>query len=250
MRRRQAEPLVVSGHRLGWPVRVPRSARFVEKHASQGYLYGDLVHASGKLYVGWSLHGGDPAPIVIEIPYDARGRRHGVERTRHPNGQVEWQVRWVQGQMDGPARQFDEGGRCLVASRFVRGTGLDVWVGCSCVTEVRAMRNSVPHGFETWGHPSSPWEENHWIDGLPAGITRRWSGDKLEPGHPKFLVEAEEVSATDYSRARHKDPRLPPYRKDDNLRGRSLPKGLTRVWLRPDIRAKLMKPPELDGDIC
>lgn len=235
----------VKGTRLVWPSRVPFEARYTETGRNEGSVSGDLLYDAGKMHVAWSLGGA----VLSECPFDRRGLRHGLELSRHENGAVEWQVPWVRGSMHGLAQQFDQDGRVLYRSRFNRGTGVDLWVQGSEIVEFREIEDNERHGLERWGHPRLPYEEAFYLRGKRAGVFRRWTGADMEGGYPKFFVDDEEVSKTEYSRARRRREELPAYSPVENGRARPMHRPFRSIWLRKDVRAALMKVPSVDDVI-
>ena len=241
----RAAPKTVKGTRLAWPDGVPANAQFAETMRNDACVTGEFVYESGKTQVTWALEGF----VLWECPFDRRGRRNGFEVSRFPNGAAEWQVRWVRGSMHGSAQQFDEGGRVLYRCRFHRGTGLDLWVQGSEIVELREVRNNERHGLERWGHPRLPYEESFFLRGRRAGVFRRWNGLGLEPGFPKFFVDDEEVATADYLRVRTRRRELPVFLPVENWRVRPVHPALGDVWLRKDVRAALMRTPDVDDVI-
>jgi hypothetical protein len=191
------------------------------------------------MHVTWGLDGA----VLIECPFDRRDLRHGMELSRHWNGVIEWQVRWVHGAMHGSAQQFDEKGQVLCRSPFRRGSGVDIWVQGSEIVEFREFLENQRHGIERWGHPLLPHEEAHYHRGRKTGIHRLWSAMALDDGYPKFFIDDQEVSKEAYRRIRAKRPALPAYRVADDWRARRLPKVFSAIWLRKEIRTALMKVP-------
>lgn len=228
--------LIVSGRRLVWPARVPPLAAFHAVGHNDACVWGEFKFAGGAAQIAWSRAG----KIMSEKYLDAKGRGHGLEVSRTFEGAIEWQVPWVHGQMHGIARQFDDLGRTLVRTRFVHGTGVDVWVNCGCVSEVREMVDGVPHGVIRWGHPLLPSEEDFYFEGKRCGPLRRWVGDRLEDGFPKFYLDDEEVTRAVYLRARTLRPLLQRYSRIDDERRRELHPALGRVWLRKEVRTNVM----------
>lgn len=229
----------LAGERLVWPGSVVRSARFEEFGRNEASIWGQFTYEGGKAQIAWSTAGN----VLSERYFDAHGRAHGMEVSRHEDGSVEWQVPWVHGQMHGIARQFDESGRELFRTRFVRGSGIDLWVQANEIVELREYKDSMPHGMERWGHPLLPYEEGYFLRGQRAGVFRRWIGSALEAGYPRYFVDDEEVSRPEYLRARRLRPELPAYRRENDRRGRSMHSGLLHTWLRKGVRAKLMRKP-------
>jgi hypothetical protein len=237
--RQDGARLSVDGLVLQWPDGVPPGARFEPMGAAGGTLQGVLRHKRGAARVTWALQ--DDAfnragTLMLVSRLDREGRLHGLATEHLGDGAVHWRVPWVRGQMHGVARQLDENGSILVRSRFIRGTGVDVWAsGCGRwgVSEVREMRDSKPHGVTLWGHPRLPWEEEFYIRGLRTGVFRRWKGLVLEPGYPEYFLDGHQVSRADYVRARRRRPELVPDRRADDARPRPLLRALRRSGSAP-----------------
>jgi hypothetical protein len=230
----------LAGKSLVWPSSVVRSARFEELGRNEVSIWGQFIYEGGKAQIAWSIAG----DVLSERYFDANGRAHGMEVSRYEDGAVEWQVPWVRGQMHGIARQFDESGRELFRARFVRGSGIDLWVQANEIVELRECKDSVPHGVERWGHPLLPYEEGYFIRGKRAGVFRRWIGSELETGYPRYFIDDEEVSRKEYLQTRRRRPELPASRRKDDRRGRSMHSGLLYIWLRKEVRANLMRTPK------
>lgn len=168
--------------------------------------------------------------------FDEQGKQHGLERERREDGTVEWQVPWVHGQMHGIARQRDAKGRDLFRSLFVRGTGFDLWICSSLISEVRHHRKSLLDGLERWGHPAMPDEEGHYLRGKRNGVFRRWTEETLKRGYPQFFLDDEEVSLARYVRAQRTKSELKPYLPTEDSRPRKIPWSPQRVWLCREVR--------------
>lgn len=232
-------PTRVNGTGLSWPKRVPPGASFKETLRNEGCVSGEFLLESGKMHVVWSLDG----TVLSECPFDRNGLRHGLELSRHGNGLVEWQVRWVHGFMHGSANQFDEKGHVLCRSPFRHGSGIDVWVQSNEVVEFRELIENKRQGVERWGHPMLPYEEAYYHRGQKVGIHRRWNATVLEEGYPKFFVDDAEVSKETYRHVRAKRMELPAYRIAEDSRVRRLPATFRDIWLQKEIRAALVKRP-------
>lgn len=184
--------------------------------------------------------------VTTTFERDALDRNHGKVQefdafVRGPR--VEYESTWVHGQLHGIARQYDDQGRTLSRSRFVHGTGIDVWCDNEGVQEYREFVASVPHGLERWGHPARPHEESHFIRGLRCGVTRSWRDGALEPGFPHYFLDGDQVPRATYVRARRSRPELHPDVRAEDAPERDLPDGLRGVWVRKKLRASLDHPP-------
>lgn len=234
MRRRR---FLYQGRSYALPLGIPIDALFVEARRNEGCIQGQFFYGGRKAQVAWSRAG----RLLSERYFNRDGRAHGMEVSRFENGSIEWQVRWVSGQMHGLARQFSVKGRPLSRSRFQKGKGLDVWITNGELSELRELHGSVPHGVERWGDPSYPEEEGHYLNGKRAGIFRRWRGVHLEKGFPQYFVDGDEVSRAKYLRERLRNPKLPPDRRKDDSRTRPLHPGLKHVWVAPAIRKRAIR---------
>jgi antitoxin component YwqK of YwqJK toxin-antitoxin module len=127
------------------PRSIPRGARALPVDGSPrgaDYFVGDrriariYYHPTGA--VEWETH------------YDEQGRLHGLERQQFEDGRTMYRARWAHGLQVGLQQQWDEEGRLLVATRFVRGTGLDLWFDCGRLCESREYVHGRRQGAERW----------------------------------------------------------------------------------------------------
>lgn len=161
-----------------------------------------------------------------EMYFDDAGVRHGVERYGHENGRIKWQSRWRHGVQIGKQEQWDEEGNLICATRFVRGTGADLWFSGEgdILSEERHFEGGVRHGVERWWYDENRvWHEIEYKDSLEHGIERRWNGDRLERGYPRYFLVGERVTRRAYERARRTDPTLRPRTAEDDRPFRPLP---------------------------
>ena len=186
------------------------SAGFCGEATTRGRIVAQLA---------WATDG----KLLYEKPFDADGRPDGLEIEYDDAGRVLWLAHWVAGEMHGPAMQFDTEGLPVVVTEFVHGRGVDVWVNCGRVTEMRTTYNGIPDGLVRWGDPTLPNEEEYFARGRRHGIFRSWTGGSLPSGYPKFYVDVSEVSREAYLSARVTDPTLPPYDESDDANARSMP---------------------------
>ncbi len=223
-----------------WPPGVPARAELKLIGRNEVSVWGEFALAGHRIaQVVWGPKGG----LLSERHFDAKGRPHGLEISRHEDGSVEWQVPWVRGQMHGVARQRDSKGHDLYRSRFFRGAGVDLWVLGDAITEFREHSNNQLHGIERWGHPLWPHEEGHYLGGKRAGIFRRWKGATLEKGYPRYFVDDQEVNSTRYVQVWRLRAELPRDLRGDDHRDRQLPPSLQLVWLRKEVRERLVRKP-------
>lgn len=216
------------------PSAVPADASYEERWRDENGASGLFRWPEGRADVLWQSNG----RIGHVRFFDANGVATGFETEHDERGRITWEVPWVKGQMHGFARQFNGHGHELMRSRFIKGTGLDVYVTCGAVNEVREIANGVPHGIERWGHPLRPWEEALWFEGERC-IVRQWEGESLKQGFPQFFVAHQQVTRAVYERARKRRPALPKYLADGDRRERSVLSSLNLVKLRDDIRKRL-----------
>jgi hypothetical protein len=184
-------------------------------HSMGNYLTGDYVVDGRRVAtITWSATG----QIEWERRFDAEGRPHGTECYRYPDGQPAHIARWVHGLQHGWQEHRGEDGGLLARTRFVRGTGLDLWWDDGVLTESRSYRDGRLHGVERWWHSRTlVWCELYWFAGLQHGIERHWNlHHRLARGYPKFFVRGEQVSRRAYLRASAVDPTLSPYRNADD----------------------------------
>jgi hypothetical protein len=185
-------------------------------------------------WVHWSPEG----RVNWERTFDAKGRKHGVERYRHDDGRVSYEVRWKHGLRHGKAQQWDERGRLVLETTFRDGTGTDVWWCGGILAEVRAYRSGKLHGIEQWwATKKTVFVEGSWFEGRKHGVWRMW-GDagNLEGGGPHFYVRGKRVSRAEYLATRERDPSLGPYRAEDDAP--------TRVMGAEASRTQRARPPE------
>jgi antitoxin component YwqK of YwqJK toxin-antitoxin module len=169
--------------------------------------------------LAWSPEG----KLLHEKAFGPDGRPNGLEIQYDGAGRVIWCARWVAGEMHGMAMQFDDEGLPVIATPFVHGDGVDVWIACGEVSEVRATHNGIPHGLVRWGNPTKPDEEGYFANGKRHGIFRCWEGDVMESGYPAFYVNDNQVSEDRYRAACDVDCSLPPYNESEDTNERSMP---------------------------
>ena len=170
------------------------------------------------------VHWGEGGVCEWEQHFDDQGKLHGVELYRHESGRIKWKARWMHGLQHGWTRQWAEDGELVSETRFVRGTGVDVWCDRSMVSEVRQMRDGDLDGLEQWwADARRVWLEGHWSRGEEHGIWREWNAaSRLRRGFPRYFVHGEQVPRRAYLRAIASDPTLPRPRKGDDCPGRKL----------------------------
>lgn len=212
------------------PRGVPREAEERNVQVRPPYVTADYF--LGGRQVAWVLW--EEGRVESEKYFDEQGRQHGVERYRHANGRVKWESRWKHGLLHGKTRQWDEKGTLLLETRFVRGTGIDVWWDGGTVSEVREMKDGRLHGLERWGTPRRVYIEKSWFEGWEHGIWREWnSHGRLSRGFPRYYVHGVRVTRRAYLSACARDPTLPRYiPRDDRPARTPLPAALAAVSRR------------------
>ncbi|NMO17387.1 hypothetical protein HPC49_06550 [Pyxidicoccus fallax] len=185
------------------------------KRASEFWLDGACV---GRAY--WNPDGTpnvatglrDGAPVGYQIEYHDHGFLYAEP--------------FVDGLHQGWAKQYGRRGRLLLMSPFKRGTGTDYWCDeKGRLAEEHPLVAGKPSGWERWWweDQQTVYSETHWHAGEWHGITRHWTGGKLDRGYPKFFIHQEQVSKRAYLAAARTDPTLPPYRPEDDSPERPLP---------------------------
>ncbi len=230
-------------HGKRWPGRrglprpsIPSSAREKvtelysggNKSRSEFWLGGHLV---GVVVWSYDADGKTPVPGIAWGVRKGRPDGYRVSCEWRPN--VGWYVEYaepfVDGLLHGWAKQYTPRGKLLMASPFVRGTGIDFWCfdsGALC--EEHPSVAGANSGCERWWVEANDTiaEERWWRENQVHGIVREWNWRKgrLKPGFPKFFVRNKEVLKATYLNARQRDSTLVEYRKADDKPERPLPK--------------------------
>lgn len=207
------------------PARIPRGAKEIvvarypsgAKQRTEHRHRGDLV-----VEVSWEENGN---------PYCAwrhrAGKRHGPQVEWWENGQVSFIEPWVDGVAHGVARHYDEEGKLLLETRYVRGTGVDLW--CDLQSRTLSEETRIEGGNlreRRWWNPDerTVHAEEHYAGGQEHGIFRQWNDrGRLRRGFPRYLVRGERVDKRTYVRMAREDASLPPYRAKDDEPRRKLP---------------------------
>ena len=177
------------------------------------------MHGRVVAQLAWSPEG----KLLLEKPFAADGRPAGLEVEYDDAGRVIWLAHWVAGEMHGPAMQFDTDGLPVIVTEFVHGRGIDIWMSCGRVSEVRTTYNNIPDGLVRWGDPTRPDQEESFAAGKRHGIFRSWDRGRLQAGYPMFYVDDLEVTREAYLSACAADCPLPPYNESDDSNERSMP---------------------------
>lgn len=200
---------------------ISKGARIIVKGRNENGLWGEALAGSRRLAkLNWSADG----KLLHEMQLDDAGRGHGFETERDHCSRIIWCAQWVHGAIHGPVMQFDEDGRPVSVTHFVRGSGTDIWITCGKVSEIREIQKGKLHGLMRWGDPERPRDEGYFVRGKRHGIFREWKPDgKLRPRFPHFYLSDEKVTRTVYERARSKDPSLIDYDPRDDSNRRTTP---------------------------
>jgi hypothetical protein len=205
---------------------IPRGARerVIERHASgvkarsQFYvdrkLVGEMLwDQDGERATGWGIRD---------------GKKHG-RCVEWINGKVIYLETYANGLLNGIARHWDEDGMLLLETRYVRGTGVDLWCDyhhCRTLAEETRLRDGDRHGFSRNWHSDgrTVFTEEHYFKGLEHGIFRRWNDRKrLCRTFPRYFIHGERVNRRTYLRRAQVDETLPRWRTHDNNPRRPLP---------------------------
>jgi antitoxin component YwqK of YwqJK toxin-antitoxin module len=184
--------------------------------------------------VGWRSY--DPEGRLVTETALKDGKKHGRAIDYYDNGRIHFVEPYFEGMMHGTAKQYDARGRIIGTYKMKHGTGYDIWRnqfgGPNYVSEIRPMRDGLPHGFEWWLNEDqlSVYEEKHWFNGKWHGIEREWNfRNKLRRGYPKYWIRGEAVTKQQYLAAARKDATLPPFRLKDNSPKREFPPEIRRL---------------------
>lgn len=163
--------------------------------------------------------------IEWETHYDEQGRLHGLEREQFEDGRKKYRARWTHGVQHGLQQQWDEAGRLLVATRFVRGTGIDLWFDCGRLSESREFVDGHRHGVERWWRSKHEvWHEIQLWRGQQHGVERQWNeSGRLRRGYPKYFVHDQQVTRREYEKAQRRDSTLPALSPSENRPRRKPP---------------------------
>jgi hypothetical protein len=219
--RQSLQPAPSSDTVLECPEWLPARARIVVTRRTEGSIQGEARLGRRRLaQLLWTPDG----QLGWEQPLGKNGKPHGIEVERDDDGRVTWCAQWVNGQMHGPVMQFDARGLPMMVTDFVRGRGIDIWIGGRQVAEIREMADGRLHGIVRWGDPRKPSSEERFFHGERHGIFREWEPDgRLRSRFPQYYVNDRLVSLTRYKSAQAKDESLPPYCEEDDANQRPMP---------------------------
>lgn len=182
----------------------------------------------------------DHGRLQLETPMKD-GKRHGREYTWDDDESLLSVEPYREGKCHGTAKQYGRDGRVVGTYKMVHGTRHDVWRnqfpdGPVYVSEIHSMCGGSMHGYERWLNvdQKSVHEEKHWREGKHHGIEREWNHrGKLSRGYPKYWNRDGAVTKRQYIAAACKDPRLPPFRLNDNSSKREFPPEIRRLLKAP-----------------
>jgi hypothetical protein len=154
------------------------------------------------------------------------GKKHGPSVEWWENGVVAFCEPYVDGLVHGVARHWDDEGKLLLRTRYVRGTGVDLWCDLHSRTlaEETRLRRGVLHGVRRLWNQGAVWLEEHYLEGAPHGVFREWNLEgRLRRGFPRYFVHGQRVDRRAYLRAAKRDATLPAWRRADDRPRRPLP---------------------------
>ncbi len=189
-----------------------------EKRTSEYRVGRDVVaimhwETDGRPIGGWSLRA---------------GKQHGRAIEWHDNGEVAYVEPYVAGSRHGIAQHFDAAGKLLLESRYVRGTGVDLWCDLTHRTLAEEHRLEAGHRVEyrDWNADERTVhreELSDLVDGRWCSIVRAWNAaGKLRRGFPEYLIDWERVAKRVYVRQVPATSRAA-FRASDDRNTRALP---------------------------
>lgn len=209
-----------------WKLSIPPGARerIVQRFPS-GVKSRSKYYQRGKLIAEmlWEMDGAPAHGWEIRD-----GRKHGASIEWWRNGRIAFYEPFVDGLPHGVARHWDEEGMLLLETRYVRGTGVDLWCDLHnrSLSEETRLRHGKLHGARRYWNPDwrTVWQEEQYFDGEPHGIFRDWNREgRLRRGFPRYFVRGVRVDRRAYLRAAKTDVTLPVWRRSDNRPRRPLP---------------------------
>lgn len=104
--------------------------------------------------------------------------QHGRDLSLHENGAWSQEAQWVDGHLQGPYKEWFEGGQLRVESAFVGGLRHGTfreYGGRGALRIQGEYRKGRLHGaFKQWFGTGDPQEESHWENGVQTGTRRVW----------------------------------------------------------------------------
>lgn len=157
------------------------------------------------------------------------GLKHGNELRWCGKDRLLFVEPYRNGRPHGTTKQFGPDGEILITYTMRNGVGLDLWCDDDGSLSEEAYWPACGEiGYtRRWnGDNKTVWQEYFYRlgDGW-HGITREWNAARrLRRGFPKYFVKDKQVRKRDYIKACESDPQLVPFREEDNLPNRPLPK--------------------------
>lgn len=175
--------------------------------------------------------------LVTETPL-RNGRKHGREFQWEDDGRLLLVEPYVNGKVNGTAKQYGRNGSVIGTYNLRHGTGYDIWRvededGATHISEIHTLVDGLPHGYEWWltTKPHIVRHELHWHEGEYHGIERQWNlANKLRRGFPRYWINGSRVTKRSYLRAAKTDHSLPPFRLQDNSPRRRFPSKIEQLF--------------------
>jgi hypothetical protein len=208
-----------------WPFPPRATERVVETFEDGGKKRSEFLLRGARVGVMlWNEDGG-PAWGWAE----RADKKHGLSVEWYDNGTVAFVERYVNGLPHGVARHFDGEGRLLLTTRYVRGTGVDLWCNLDnrTLAEETRLAGGTLHGLKRNWNPDgrTVYREEAYCEGLEHGVFREWnSRGRLARGFPRCFVRGARVDKRTYARLATRDRTLPRYRERDDDPRRTLPR--------------------------
>lgn len=166
-----------------------------------------IYHENGLLFWEYGLHD---------------SRYHGGYYYFNENGELQYQCSYENGKPVGLASQWSEVGELVCLSLYDDGIGVDLWCTLDhdhkyTLSEERHLIDGLQNGVTRWWDTSTTvHRECHYRSSYPHGILRVWEDGQLASDFPKYFVDGNEVSASDYKKACITDKDLPEYLETDD----------------------------------
>jgi hypothetical protein len=205
------------GERFVWPF--PRDAKehVLLRHASGAKSRAEFRRRGEVVAVAlW-----EPDGTPCQVWGLSGGKKHGPAVEWWANGRIAFVEHWKRGVLHGALRHYDDAGQLLLVTRFVRGTGVDLW--CDLQNRTLSEETWLVGGRlreRRWWNPDERTvhrEELYGGGGHDGGIERAWSErGRLLRGFPTYVVHGERVTKRRYAESAEEDPTLPRYRSNDD----------------------------------
>jgi hypothetical protein len=211
--------------------RHPNDAKSRSRYYLDGAHVGEMLwEPDGRPSWGWGLK---------------NGKRHGMSVEWWGNGVVSFAEPYVDGLVHGVVRHWDESGALLVSTRYVRGTGVDLWCDPRnrTLAEETRLRAGAMHGTSRrWLDARSIHEESQFREGREHGIFREWNDSgRLRRGFPRYFIAGKRVDRRRYLSAAARDATLPPWRAAEDRPARPLPPEVAGQPIGLELARKRLK---------